>query len=228
MPAKKRPGKAWHSLAVVLGGAALVVAARLALHGGQLDLPHLSAQFKHLGPWAPVALGLAAALANLLFIETWPFHLAAGSLLGFRLGLVAVLPGVLAGAVIAFALGRTGLREMVRRRLSGRIKELDEGLSRDGGGRFVLLVRMTPLLPNSVLSYAFGATSVRGTDYVVATAIASVPQALLFTYMGAAGLKADALLPAVRATAPGLVAMAGLALAAWVWWGRRSRRGSLQ
>lgn len=149
------------------------------------EVLHYLRSFGHLGPWAGLALGVAAAVGNLLFLETWPFHLAAGVLLGFVPGLAAVLPGVMVGAWIAFVLGRTALRGWVHRRLSGRLKELDQGLARGGGGKFVLVVRLMPLIPNSVLNYALGATSVRVGDYLVATAIASIPQALLFTYAGA-------------------------------------------
>ena len=108
MPASLRPA------AVVVAIAVVAIATRLALHGTVLDAPHLEACLAHLGPWVPLALGAGAALGNLLFLPTWPFQFAAGTLLGLKLGLLAVQPGIWAGAMVAFLLGKKRVAEQTR------------------------------------------------------------------------------------------------------------------
>ncbi|MBU6429189.1 MAG: VTT domain-containing protein, partial [Cyanobacteria bacterium REEB65] len=110
---------------------------------------------------------------------------------------------------------RTLLRPIVEARLHGRLRELDQGLARGGGFRFVLLFRIVPVLPYSVANYALGATAVRTRDYVSATVLASLPAALLLTHLGAAAARRDP--RAIVLFAVALLALAGLAalLSSW-------------
>ena len=60
---------------------------------------------------------------------------------------------------------------------------LDEALAREGWP-LVVLIRWCPIAPNNVLNYLFGMTSVSMRDYVWATAIGTIPNTLIFVYLG--------------------------------------------
>jgi uncharacterized membrane protein YdjX (TVP38/TMEM64 family) len=53
-----------------------------------------------------------------------------------------------------------------------------------GGLKVVLLLRMSPVSPFSVLNYALGISRVRPRDYVLGSVLGTVPGTLLYVYIG--------------------------------------------
>ena len=53
-----------------------------------------------------------------------------------------------------------------------------------GGFKIVLLTRLSPLFPFTLLNYAFGLTKVRFRDYVLASWIGMLPGTLMYVYLG--------------------------------------------
>jgi len=146
--------------------------------------------------------------------------IAAGALYGLLPGFLLSAFGCLLGAIIAFWLSRSLFRSQIQRLLarSGRLRNLDRSVSKDGW-KFVLLLRLSPVMPFSVRSDRLGLSSVRLWQYAVGT-LASLPA--LFGYVFAGSL-ADAGLSAwVDGTRPfrwaliAIGAVATLALGAYL------------
>lgn len=136
---------------------------------------------------ADVALILGAYLvANLLLVPATPLNMICGYLGGFGAGLGIAAPTRIVAAAAAFILSRTVLRARFERIVATRprMRALDGALGRTGL-RAVTLLRLSPLLPSSLSSYALGATSVRGRDFVCGTAIGTLPSTLLHVSIGA-------------------------------------------
>src|SRR5260370_14601840 len=56
-----------------------------------------------------------------------------------------------------------------------------------GGFKIVLLTRLSPLFPFTLLNYAFGLTKVRFRDYILASWIGMLPGTLMYVYLGSTG-----------------------------------------
>ncbi|HEX5631737.1 MAG TPA: VTT domain-containing protein, partial [Gemmatimonadales bacterium] len=103
---------------------------------------------------------------------------------GIVRGTALVLLGATLGATAAFLLARHVARGFVARRVArhARLAAFDRALAADGF-RLVLLLRLSPVVPFSVLNYALGLTQVRLRDFVLAS-IGMVPGTLLYVWSG--------------------------------------------
>src|SRR4029077_17014701 len=134
--------------------------------------------------WGPVVFAAVYALACLVLPGSL-ITLAAGSLFGVIVGTAVVSLASVTGACLAFWLGRTLARGLVERRLAGnpRFRALDQAVAA-GGFKIVLLTRLSPLFPFTLLNYAFGLTKVRFRDYVLASWIGMLPGTVMYVYLG--------------------------------------------
>jgi len=119
--------------------------------------------------------------------------LAAGMLYGIVPGFLLSGVATLIGAALAFMLTRSLFRPFIVRTLLRwpRIGRLDDAVARDGW-RLVCLLRISPIMPFAVTSYALGLTSLRMRQYMIGT-LASLPALLGYVVLGklaGAGLNA--------------------------------------
>jgi uncharacterized membrane protein YdjX (TVP38/TMEM64 family) len=132
-----------------------------------------------------VAIEAAAAMVGL--VPASLFGLAAGVIygVGFGFGLAAI--GLMLGAVVPFALARSAFRPAILRLLDGRaiLGRFDAAMARDGW-RLVMLVRVSPVMPFSITSYALALSSIGFRDYLIGT-LASLPALLVYVVLGSLG-----------------------------------------
>lgn len=117
--------------------------------------------------------------------------LAAGAAYGVALGFPLAALSLMAGALLTFMLSRSLFRPWVARLLPGRprLAALD-GLVAGDGWRLVCLLRLSPVMPFAVTSYALGLSSITPGAYLAGT-LASLPALLGYVV---AGQVADTLL----------------------------------
>ena len=127
---------------------------------------------------------LYALWVTLLLPGVWASMLA-GALYGTLWGSVLVFVGACLGAEAAFLLGRHWLRDWARRRLERvpRLAAIEQAVSREGL-RLVLLTRLSPAFPFSLLNLAYGLSEVSLRDYTIGL-IGIVPGTILFCGLGA-------------------------------------------
>ena len=140
-----------------------------------------------LGPWGPVVLAAAYAVACVLFVPGSILTLGAGFLFGVVYGSVAVSVGSVLGATAAFLVGRTFLRGWIEGRIAAypRFQAIDRAVGRQGF-KIVLLTRLSPVFPFNLLNYAFGLTKVPLGHYVLASWIGMLPGTVMYVYLGSA------------------------------------------
>ncbi|MCL5123351.1 MAG: TVP38/TMEM64 family protein, partial [Deltaproteobacteria bacterium] len=111
--------------------------------------------------WAPVFVAGFYVLATVLLVPGSVITLGAGFLFGVPLGLLTVWIGANLGAAVAFLLGRTIARGWVEQKVKGNPKfaAIDEALGKEGF-KIVLLLRLSPIFPFSLLNYVLGITKV--------------------------------------------------------------------
>ena len=127
---------------------------------------------------------LYALWVTLLLPGVWASMLA-GALYGTGWGSVIVFVGACLGAEAAFLLGRTWLREWARRRLANlpKLQAVEQAVSREGL-KLVLLTRLSPAFPFSLLNLAYGLSEVSLRDYTLGL-IGILPGTILFCGLGA-------------------------------------------
>jgi len=146
--------------------------------------------FEALLPWLRAPLGallfvpLYALWVTLLLPGVWASMLA-GALYGPWWGSVIVFAGACLGAEAAFLLGRHWLREWARSRLAAlpKLQAVEQAVSREGL-KLVLLTRLSPAFPFSLLNLAYGLSEVSLRDYTLGL-IGIVPGTILFCGLGA-------------------------------------------
>ncbi len=127
--------------------------------------------------------------------------IAAGMAFGVVGGFCVCGSATILGALLAFGLARSLLRPAIARALARhpRMIRLDEAVTRDGW-RLVVLMRISPLMPFAVTSYALGLSSLELRAYLAGT-LASLPALLGYVVVGSlAGQSLDALATGRRGT----------------------------
>ena len=143
--------------------------------------------------WLPVLQSPAGALlfiplyavwVTLLLPGVWASMLA-GALYGTWWGSLIVFVGACLGAEAAFLLGRTWLRGWAMGRLEAfpKLQAVEQAVSREGL-KLVLLTRLSPAFPFSLLNLAYGLSEVSLRDYTVGL-IGIIPGTILFCGLGA-------------------------------------------
>ena len=127
---------------------------------------------------------LYAAWVTLLLPGVWASMLA-GALYGTWWGSLIVFIGACLGAEAAFLLGRTWLRGWAMRRLEAfpKLQAVEQAVSREGL-KLVLLTRLSPAFPFSLLNLAYGLSEVSLRDYTLGL-IGIIPGTILFCGLGA-------------------------------------------
>jgi uncharacterized membrane protein YdjX (TVP38/TMEM64 family) len=125
------------------------------------------------------------ALATVFMVPGSLLTLLAGMVYGLAVGAALVIPASLLGATLAAVLGRTLLRSWVESKVADRprIRALDRAIGREGF-KMVALLRLSPVMPFTLLNYVLGATAVPLGTYVLASAVGMFPGTLAYVYLG--------------------------------------------
>lgn len=179
------------------------------------------------GPAGQAAFIVLYAVACTAFLPASLLTLGAGAAFGLGKGFLLVSAGATLGACASFLVGRHLLRAWVSRKLE-RFPAFAavSGAVGQEGWKVVLLTRLSPVLPFSLLNYGYGLTSVRFGEYTLASWLGMMPGTLLYVYLGAAAGEAARAGSRARTPAEWALFGAGLtATAAAVWLvGRTARR----
>lgn len=158
------------------------------------------------GPWGPVIFIAAFVVATLLLIPATGLTLAAGFLFGSVAGTALVTLAATVGAAAAFLVSRYLAKDYIKGKLQSypRLKAIEEQVSAEGI-KIVLLLRLAPLVPFTILNYALGVTDVSFLSYTVATALGKLLGVFSQVYIGSTGRSVEA---ATQATGSSNVSLA--------------------
>ncbi len=110
--------------------------------------------------------------------------LASGAIFGVLQGTVYVVTGATVGAVLAFLVSRTLLRDWVVRKFGARMEGIDRGL-RENGLSYLLFLRLVPVFPFFLVNLAGGITGLPLRTYVLGTFFGIMPGSLVYVNAGA-------------------------------------------
>ena len=129
---------------------------------------------------------LLYTLGVILMLPEMVMAMASGAVFGVSVGTLLAWVGSTIGQMLAFAIGRYLLREMVLSYLGRHFPKwpaIDRALSMDAW-KLVTLLRLSPIAPWNVLNYALSVTSVPVVPYALASSLAILPYLILFVYFG--------------------------------------------
>jgi uncharacterized membrane protein YdjX (TVP38/TMEM64 family) len=197
-----------------------------ALLGVLLAVAHVLHLHDRIPPFLEAARGLGAkgvlvhlaayVVAALLALPLAPITIAAGATYGVAAGLAVGAPGVALASTVAFLVGRLVAPDPAALALDDtRTARAIRAIGR-GGFRLVVVLRLAPAFPFSVLNFAFGATPTPLAHFALASLVGTAPSQLGYACLGA--VLAWPAGPRRTAAEVGLVvAAAVLSLAALAW-----------
>jgi len=138
-----------------------------------------------LGPWAPVMAVAAMIIVSFLPLPAETVAIANGAVFGRLTGFILTWIGAMIAAFIAFGLARWLGRPVINRILPGQALEKFESLVRRRGAPVLLLARMIPFVPYTVVNYGSGLSPVKFRTYAWTSAVGMAPPIFAFVSIGA-------------------------------------------
>lgn len=128
---------------------------------------------------------IQALVATIGIVPASLMGIAAGLTYGLWTGFVLAAAGTMLGGWLAFLLSRSMFRPWIAAFLEkrGRMANFDRALG-EGSWRLVCLIRISPVMPFSMTSYALGMTRIDQRSYMLGT-LASMPALLAYVATGA-------------------------------------------
>jgi uncharacterized membrane protein YdjX (TVP38/TMEM64 family) len=136
------------------------------------------------GLLAPFLFILLYTLRPFVLFPSSIFAITSGLSFGFYWGCLFTYLGSLGGGLITYyAINRLGRFKKSEQWKNERYKKIRSNIEREGF-RYVLLLRLLPVLNYDLVSYLTSMTKVKFKDYAIATAIGIIPGTIAYTYLG--------------------------------------------
>lgn len=157
----------------------------------QLSLETLKANRAALEGWvaahpilaAVVFAGIYALIVACSIPVGAPMTLAGGLLFGVWEGGGLVVIAATVGATVIFLATKTALADLIRTRIGGRIRAMEDGF-RKNAFNYLLVLRLVPIFPFFLVNLAAGLLGVRLSTYVLATFIGIIPGTFVYAGLG--------------------------------------------
>lgn len=133
--------------------------------------------------WGPPLAIAAFVLGGFVVFPVLVLIAATAAALGPWLGFATAMAGVLLSALILFAIGRFLGRERLQRLLGRRAARIQERVV-GKGILAVVVIRMLPIAPFSLVNVAAGASTLPLRDFMVGTLLGSTPGILTMAVLG--------------------------------------------
>lgn len=228
MEGRSSSGPPLIEIAITLAGIAILAALVLtvtplreavdAAIGG--DTAKVRAEIDSLGIGGPLLILALTLIHAFVFFPAEIVDAAAGFVYGFLPALALMMLGWLLSGLLCFAVGRSVARPLLDRWLGAKRFERTEAMIERGGVTLLIAVRLIPILPFSLVSYAAGAARVPAWRFIWTTATAYVPITAIAVYLGTRLEGLTLTDPLVLGSAAALLALLG----AGNWVVRRQRQ----
>jgi uncharacterized membrane protein YdjX (TVP38/TMEM64 family) len=186
------PRPSFAAVAVTVAGTALLAAMVLAIPelrdafeaAVRGDTAEVRRRIDDLGVAGPLLILALALIHTVVFYPAEILDAAAGFVYGFFPALALVMFGWLLSGLVCFAVGRSVARPLLDRWFGRERFERIEAAIERGGATLLLAVRLIPIVPFSLVSYAAGAARVPLWRFIWTTTVAYLPITALSVYFG--------------------------------------------
>ena len=140
------------------------------------------------GDYAPIIFLLLASILPILLFPPGIFSVIGGLLFGFKLGAFLTIIAAIIYTNIMFLISRYFARNKIENFLEKRLtlKQFNRifGLNDNKLATFLIICRLIPILPNSIVSYSYGLTRISFKHYFMANLIGLIPGRLIWLNFG--------------------------------------------
>jgi len=140
------------------------------------------------GDYAPIIFLLLASILPILLFPPGIFSVIGGLLFGFKLGTFLTIIAAIIYTNIMFLISRYFARNKIENFLEKRLtlKQFNRifGLKDNKLATFLIICRLIPILPNSIVSYSYGLTRISFKHYFIANLIGLIPGRLIWLNFG--------------------------------------------
>jgi uncharacterized membrane protein YdjX (TVP38/TMEM64 family) len=156
-------------------------AASAAIQGDNAEVRH---QIDRLGAAGPLLILALTLLHAIVFYPAEIVDAAAGFAYGFFPALLLMTIGWMLSGLLCWAVGHRVARPLLDRWFGAARFERIEAMIERGGPTLLLAMRLIPILPFSIVSYAAGAARVPAWRFIWTTAVGYLPITALAVYFG--------------------------------------------
>jgi uncharacterized membrane protein YdjX (TVP38/TMEM64 family) len=179
-------------IAITLAGIALLAALVLAVEplreaamaAVEGDNAEVRRQIDRLGAAGPLLILALTLLHAVVFYPAEIVDAAAGFAYGFFPALLLTMAGWVVSGLICWAIGRRVARPLLDRWFGRERFDRVERVIERGGPALLLALRLIPILPFSIVSYAAGAARVPAWRFAWTTAVGYLPITAIAVYFG--------------------------------------------
>ncbi len=171
------------------------------------DTEQMREELDGLGIAGPLLIIALALIHAVVFYPAEIVDAAAGFVYGFFPALALVMFGWLLSGFLCYAIGRSVARPLLERWFGRERFDRTEAMIERGGVTLLLGVRLIPIVPFSLTSYAAGAARVPPWRFLWTTAVGYLPITALSVYFGTRLEGLSPTDPLVIGTAAALVAL---------------------
>ena len=140
------------------------------------------------GNCAPIIFLLLASILPIFLFPPGIFSVIGGLLFGLKLGAVLTIIAAIIYTNIMFLISRYFARNKIENFLEKRLtlKQFNRmfGLNDNKLATFLIICRLIPILPNSIISYSYGLTRISFKHYFIANLIGLIPGRLIWLNFG--------------------------------------------
>jgi phospholipase D1/2 len=134
-------------------------------------------------PWAPILVVATFVAAGLVAFPVTVLIAGTAAAFGPWPGFPYATAGVLASAIITYAVGARLGKDALRNVLGPRLNRIRRKIARQGVIA-VATIRLVPLAPFTVVNLVAGASAIRPIDYVAGTALGMLPGLVVLSILG--------------------------------------------
>ncbi len=165
------------ALAVLIAGGLVWL-----LLGGEVDAVQRAVAAT--GAWGPAIYVVMHVLLTLVPVSKNLLSGVAGALFGLAGGIAISWLASMLSALVGFAIARRLGRETVATMTGPRLARVED-VMRHQGVAAVVVARLTPVLPFTIVNYGAGVSAVSMRDFVLGTAVGIVPGTVGYAALGA-------------------------------------------
>ena len=140
------------------------------------------------GDYAPLIFLLLASILPIFLFPPGIFSIIAGYLFGFKLGAILTITSAIVYTNVMFLISRYFARDYIEKFLVHKLslKEFNRifGIKENKLAVFLIIFRLIPILPNSIVSYSYGLTRISFKNYFIANLIGLIPGRLIWLNFG--------------------------------------------
>jgi uncharacterized membrane protein YdjX (TVP38/TMEM64 family) len=159
--------------------------------------------------WAPAVVVALFVIGGLVAFPVLILITVTAATFGPWLGFAYALVGVIASALMTYAIGVRFGQAALRRLIGGRIERIRQRIVHRGVFA-VAAIRLVPIAPFTIVNLAAGASAIRLADYIAGTLLGMLPGLIALSALG------HQLVRIVTNPTPTEAALLALAVAVWI------------